>query len=228
MPGYLLPLRSLGVADDLTGPARLDQDGTAYVRPPSPDLGYFELAGARDPRTGIVHEGAHYVQLALSWAHEDEIRRRYYDSGPNEGIAFYNEEMMLQAGLFDDSPRTREVIYNMMRLRALRVEVDVKLATGLFTIEEAAEHLRQAVPMDRETASWEAAFFASIPGQAISYQIGKLQILAFLADARRVQADTFSLRTFHDFVWKNGNVPVALQRFEYLGLRDEIETLDRR
>ena len=37
---------------------------------------------------------------------------------------------MLQAGLFDDSPRSREIIYNLMRLRALRVEVDVKLALG--------------------------------------------------------------------------------------------------
>src|ERR1035441_8130581 len=49
-------------------------------------------------------------------------------------IGFYSEEMMLQTGLFDDSPRTREIIYNFMRLRALRVEVDVKLALGLFTM----------------------------------------------------------------------------------------------
>src|SRR5947199_6389651 len=26
-----------------------------------------------------------------------------------------------------------------------------------------------------------------------------------------------NLRAFHDFVWKNGNVPIALQRWEYLG-----------
>jgi hypothetical protein len=33
---------------------------------------------------------------------------------------------MLQAGLFDDNPHTREIIYNFMRLRALRVEVGCK------------------------------------------------------------------------------------------------------
>jgi hypothetical protein len=53
------------------------------------------------------------------------IRRHCYDSVANEGIGFYAEEMMLQAGLFDDNPHTREIIYNFMRLRALRVEVDV-------------------------------------------------------------------------------------------------------
>jgi uncharacterized protein (DUF885 family) len=41
--------------------------------------------------------------------------------------------------------------------------------------------------------------------------------MKFLADARMQQGDKFNLRAFHDFVWKNGNVPIALQRWEYLG-----------
>jgi uncharacterized protein (DUF885 family) len=218
LPSYLKPLESLGVSDDLTGPDRLKEDGVSYIREPSPQLGYFALASARDPRPIIVHEGVpgHYFQLALAWAHEDPIRRHYYDSGPNEGIGFYAEEMMLQAGLFDDSPRTREIIYNFMRLRALRVEVDVKLALGDFSIDQAAEYLSSTVPMDRRTALAEAAMFASIPGQAITYQVGKLQILGMLADARRKQGPGFQLRAFHDFVWKNGNVPFSLQRWQLL------------
>ena len=230
LPPYLQPLSSLGVTDDLTSPARLNDDGTSYIRPPSPALGYFALSTARDPRPILVHEGVpgHYFQLVLSWAHENPIRRHYYDSGANEGIGFYTEEMLLQAGLFDDSLRTREIIYSFMRLRALRVEVDVKLALGLFTIEQAGEYLQKTVPMDAGTARSEAASFAAAPGQAISYQIGKLQIMGFLTDARRAQGEAFQLRAFHDFVWKNGNVPLSLQRWEYLGLKDEIELLDQR
>jgi len=230
LPPYLQPLSSLGVTDDLTSPARLNDDGTSYIRPPSPALGYFALSTARDPRPILVHEGVpgHYFQLVLSWAHENPIRRHYYDSGANEGIGFYTEEMLLQAGLFDDSLRTREIIYSFMRLRALRVEVDVKLALGLFTIEQAGEYLQKTVPMDAGTARSEAASFAAAPGQAISYQIGKLQIMGFLTDSRRAQGEAFQLRAFHDFVWKNGNVPLSLQRWEYLGLKDEIELLDQR
>lgn len=227
MPAYLGPLADLGAgeADDFTGPSRLDQDGIRYITDPSPKLGYFALASAKDPRPEIVHEGVpgHYFQLVLSWKHPDPIRRHYYDSGANEGIGFYAEEMMEEAGLFDDSPRTREIICNFMRLRALRVEVDVKLALGEFTIDQAADYLGKTVPMDPHTAHAEAAFFATGPGQAISYQIGKFQILKFLADARRQQAEKFSLRAFHDFLWLNGNVPIALQRWEYLGVRDEIQ-----
>jgi uncharacterized protein (DUF885 family) len=213
---------------DFTSASRLRENARRYLDPPSEKLGYFWLATAKDPRPDMVHEGipGHYFQFVLSWRHPNAIRRFYYDSGANEGIAFYAEEMMLQAGLFDDSPRTREIIYNFARLRALRVEVDVKLATGLFTIEQAADYLERTVPMDRETARHEAAFFATGPGQAITYQIGKLQVLKFLADCRLHFGESFNLRDFHDYLWLNGNVPIALQRWELLGLREEIDRID--
>src|SRR5207249_10608248 len=226
---YLEPLSSIGEDDDFTGPTHLKENGIRYIAPPSPSLGYFPLTTAKDPRGIIVHEGVpgHYFQMLLSWANPDPVRRHYYDSSANEGIGFYAEEMMLHAGLFDNSPRSREIIWNFMRLRALRVEVDVKLALGEFTIEQAAEYLQNTVPMDAHTAHAEAAFFASIPGQAISYQIGKLQINKFLADAQRQKKNEFSLRSFHDFLWQNGNVPIILQRWGYLGLKDEIDLLER-
>ena len=219
LPDYLEPLQGYGETDDLTGPSRLDSNGTSYIRRPSPDLGFFYLSTARDPRPIIVHEGVpgHYFQLALGWHQPDLIRRHYYDSAANEGIGFYAEEMMLQSGLFDDNAQTRQTIYSFMRLRALRVEVDVKLALGEFSIQQAADYLERTVPVDKATAIQEAARFASLPGQAISYQIGKLQITQLLSDTRRAQGKDFSLQRFHDFVWTNGNVPLSLQRWELLG-----------
>jgi len=219
MPEYLRALQGFGEMDDFTSPTRLKENCVRYLTEPSANLGYFWRATAQDPRPITVHEGipGHYFQLCLSWKHEDPIRRHYYDSGANEGIGFYSEEIMLQAGLFDDSPHTREIIYNFMRLRALRVEVDVKLALGEFTLEQAAKYLEQKVPMDTNTARQEAIAFSTGPGQAITYQIGKLQIMKLLAEARLQQGEKFNLRAFHDFVWKNGNVPIALQRWEFLG-----------
>jgi len=226
IPAYLAPLTGFSEGDDLTSVSRLGENGSRYIPQPSPDLSYFARAAAKDPRLAIAHEGVHYMQLAWSWSHEDPIRRHYYDSGANEGLAFYNEEMVTQAGLFDDSPHTREIIYNMARLRALRVEVDIKLATGQFSIAQGAEYLKTMVPMDEPTARAEAAFFATNPGQAITYQIGKTQILEFLAEARRKEGDRFDLARFHDFVWKNGNVPIALQKFEYLGTGKDLDKVE--
>src|SRR4029077_16474786 len=213
MPEYLRALQGFGEMDDFTSPSRLKENCIGYVTEPSGNRGYFWHATAEDPRPITVHEGipGHYFQLCLSWKHEDPIRRHYYDSGANEGIGFYAEEMMLQSDLFDDSPHTREIIYNFMRLHALRVEVDVKLALGEFTLEQAAKYLQEKVPMDEQTARQEAIAFSTSPGGAMTYQIGKLQILKFLADARLKEGEKFNLRAFHDFVWRNGNVPIALQ-----------------
>ena len=227
VPAYVTPLSSLGVSDYLTGPDRLNDDAVSYIRPPSPNLSYFGLSTAKDPRPIIVHEGVpgHYFQKVMSWTDPDPIRRHYYDSSANEGIGFYAEEMMLQAGLWDDSPHSREIIYNFMRLRAMRVEVAVRLATGQWTVAEGTKYLQTMVPMDEATAHEDAAFYSSTPGVGISYQTGKLQILKMLAEARQAKGDKFSLREFHDFVWRNGNVPLAMQRWELLGKTDELDAL---
>jgi Bacterial protein of unknown function (DUF885) len=233
LPAYLAPLAGFGegtdfpLADGGAGEPSA-RPATRYVPPPSLALGYFALSMARDPRADMVHEGipGHGFQLALSRRHPDEIRRHWYDSSVNEGLGFYCEEMMLEMGLFDDSPRTREMIWSYARLRALRVEVDVRLALGTFSIDQAADYLRAAVPMDAATARSEAAAFAAAPGFAIGYQVGKLQIVQLLAEARLRQGKGFDLRAFHDWVWRNGNVPLALQRWELLGLDDQVAALD--
>ena len=228
-PPYLAALGDFIEMDDFTSPSRLNQDGIRYVAPPSPAAGYFWVADAKDPRIQIVHEGTvgHYGQLCASWQNPDPVRRHYYDSGANEGIGFYAEEMMLQSGLYDDSPHTREIVYNQMRLRALRVIVDVKVALGMLTPEQAADYMEHNVPMDAADARTEVIEMGELPGQKIAYQTGKLQIVQMLEDARLQQGNKFKLQEFHNFVWLNGNVPIALQRWEYLGIDDEVRMLGR-
>lgn len=228
IPAYLIPIRWLGVTDDLTGPSRVDEDGYSYVPNPHKDLPYFYIANARDTRAGIVHEGAHYQQLALSWRHPRALRRHYYDSGSNEGIAFYNEELMLAAGLFDDAPHSQTLMYNFMKLRAMRVIVDVNLAIGEIDIPTATAYLEKKVPMDHGTAYDEAVFFASSPGQALTYQIGKTQIIKFYSDAIEKFRDGFKIQEFHDYLWLNGNVPISLQRLEYLGDVSDLVAIEER
>jgi len=227
LPDHLEPLAFLGVTDDLTSADRLGEDALRYLPPPGPELAFFELSAARDPRPLIIHEGVpgRYLQLAQSWSNPDPIRRHYFDSAVNEGIACYMEEMLLRAGLFDFSPRTREIVLDFSRLRALYVEVDVRLAIGDFTIDQAADYLERG-GLGHDAALRTATHFAATPSQAIACEIGKTQILGFLSDARLRQGDEFSLRDFHDHLLSNGNVPIALQRWDYLGRDDEVLLLD--
>lgn len=224
---YLAPFGDFVELDDFTSPSRLDQNGIRYVAPPSATSGYFWVADAKDPRIQIVHEGTvgHYGQLCASWKNPDPIRRHYYDSGANEGIGFYAEEMMLQSGLYDDSPHSREIVYNQMRLRALRVIADVNVALGTFSSAQATDFMQRNVPMSAEDARTEVVEMGETPGQKVSYQIGKLQIVRLMEGARLKQGEQFSVRKFHDYLWLNGNVPIALQRWEYLGMADDVTTL---
>jgi uncharacterized protein (DUF885 family) len=79
--------------------------------------------------------------------------------------------------------------------------------------------------MDEATAAEEAAFFAETPGQALTYQVGKTQLIALIADAVRLRGESLDLQRLHDAIWVNGNVPIALLRWELLGLTDELAAL---
>lgn len=229
VPPYLEPILFLGENDDLTSARRRDEDSRRYVPDPATDLPYFAAANARDPRLGIIHEGAHSQQVALSWAQPNPMRRHFIDSVANEGIAHYNEELMLTAGLFADAPHSQSIVHNFMRLRALRVIVDVNLATGAFGLPEAIDFFVTSVPMDVATATAETSYYVSTPGLAMSYLVGKQEVQRFLADAAMAAAasgEPFSVREFHDHVWRNGNVPMSLQRWELLGDRGDVDALD--
>ena len=226
-PAYLKSLSFLGVNDDLTSKTRSNENAYRYIPKPSKDLSFFQKSAAVDPRPLMIHEGmpGHFFQLIVSSKNPDFIRQHYFDSNSNEGIGFYVEELMLQFGLFDNKPHTREIIYSFMRLRALRVDVDINLALGNYSIGDAGKYLETTVPMDKATAYNEAMHFALGPGQAITYQIGKIQILKLISDAKVKMGNKFNLKDFHNYMMLNGNVPISLQRWEYLGLNDKIKKL---
>ena len=50
--------------------------------------------------------------------------------------------------------------------------------------------------------------------------------IALIADVVREREPGLDLQRLHDQVWVNGNVPIALLRWELLGLTDELAALD--
>ena len=155
------------------------------------------------PRAGIVHEGAHYQQLSISFRHHRPLRRHYYDSGANEGIAFYNEELMLASGLFDDQPASRTIMYNFMRLRALRVEVDVRLALG-----ELTSLLRPSIWRGRADGCRYRARGGGVLRRLSRSGASPIRLASpDPADVRRRRARRgrgFVVRDFHDRLWREG------------------------
>ena len=128
-----------------------------------------------------------------------------------------------------DAPHSQAIVHNFMRLRALRVVVDVNLATGAFSLPDAVDFFVREVPMDVGTATEETSYYVATPGLAMAYHVGKQEVLRLVTDAAVAAANDgaeFSLRDVHDFVWRNGNVPLSLQRWELLGDRSDVDALD--
>ena len=79
---------------------------------------------------------------------------------------YYAEETLLHAGLFDKpSRRLRETMWELMRLRALRVVVDAGLGAGTISEAAAVELLAGEVPMSEDEAASEVAMRLQDPGQ---------------------------------------------------------------
>ena len=108
-----------------------------------------------------------------------------------------------------------------MRLRAIRVEADVLLSTGVFTVDQATTYFQTQVPLSREEARGEVLARLAAPAQGLSYVVGKIQLYAYLEALQqqeqqgmkgREQGTDFDLAAFHASILSNGNLPVVLQK----------------
>ncbi|MET1020271.1 MAG: DUF885 family protein, partial [Microterricola sp.] len=95
-----------------------------------------------------------------------------------------------------------------------------------FSHADAVRFFVERVPMDLATATEETAMYVATPGLAMSYNVGKHEVLRLVADAAVAGGDAFDLRRLHDFLWENGNVPMSLLRWELLGDRSDVDVLD--
>ena len=155
----------------------------------------------------------------------DPIRSRIGDSGRTEGWGFYLEETALQLGLFDDRPRTRELIYIFGLFRAARTIGDVEMQRNAMTVGETMQFWKKWTPyLDDNVARTDAGIYIRRPpGYGMTYTIGALQLQQLLVDRRRQLGDTFSLRDYHDYLMNTGRLPVSLLRYDLTGYDDEVQ-----
>jgi hypothetical protein len=139
-----------------------------------------------------------------------------------EGHATGWEEMMLQAGMFDADPRSRELIYVLLAQRAARALGDLRMHANQFTLEQAAHFASTNTPrgwlrLDANTVRTEQHLYLQQPGYGTSYLIGKMQIEAILAARKRQLGDGFTMKRFMDEFNAVGLIPASLVHWELTG-----------
>lgn len=188
---------------------------------------FWEEVQYRDPSPDHFHAVIPGHRFDALMVPDHPVRGRITDGARAEGWATYLEEAMIQAGFFEDRPRTRELIYIFGIFRAARVPADVWLQTNQMSAAEAVAYWRELTPyLDEDVARVDAEIYLRRPpGYGLGYQVGAMQMQGLLADRRRQLGEAFSLREFHDAFLSYGRLPISLIRWEMTGLDDEVAQL---
>ena len=197
---------------------------------------FFSIGAHYDPRPLYSHF-YHWFELARMdiEPHKSEIRRgpllyNIFDSR-NEGTATAVEELFMQAGLYDDSPRTKEIVYIMVAQRAARGLGSLYAHANEMTMEEAGGIHSEYTPRgwmktEKELLIFEQHLYLRQPGYGTSYITGKYLLENALADYARIQElnnEPFKTKEFFDTLNSIGNIPIALGHWEMTGENQYLE-----
>ena len=220
---------------DYMRPALLAHLGS-YV--PEETRNFFWITAHYDPAPLFTHF-YHWFELARmdTEPHPSPVRQgallyNIFDSR-NEGTATGVEEMFMHAGLYADSPRSRELVWILLAQRAARGLGSLYAHANEMTMEEAGGVHMEWTPRgwmktEKELLIFEQHLYLRQPGYGTSYVTGKYLLERTLADyAKQIEdrGEEFRLKDFFDTLNRIDSIPISLARWEMTGLDDEIRML---
>ena len=205
---------------------------------PEDKRNFFLIGMHYDPVPLYCHF-IHWFDLAQmrDEPHDSPIRRgpllyNIFDS-KNEGIATGVEEMFMHAGLYENSPRSREIVWIMIAQRAARGLGSLYAHANEMTMAEAGQVHVKWTPrgwMKREPhlLQFEQHLYLRQPGYGTCYITGKYLIERLLtewSEQLEEKGKPFVLKDFFQIFNDAGNIPVELVRWEMTGNNDGLKTL---
>ena len=208
----------------------LDTNVPWIVRPNGPN--FWEQVQYRDPTPDHLHAviPGHRFDGVVEANNSHPIRGKLTSGARAEGWGVYLEEGIMNAGVVDDLPRVRELIYIFGIFRAARVPADVWLQLNEMSVSEVVTWWMERTPwLDEDVARVDAEIYLRRPpGYGLGYTVGMLQMQRLLSDRRQQLGDDFVLMEFHDRFMDAGRLPISLIRWEMTGLDDEVREFWRR
>jgi len=125
----------------------------------------------------------------------------------SEGWGLYAEQLAEETGLYTDDHGLLGMVSASL-MRAVRLVVDTGIHAFGWSRERAVQYAVEHVPMPPEFMAAEIDRYIVMPGQALAYFTGKLEIIRLRDEARRRLGSGFSLPAFHAAVLDNGSLPM--------------------
>jgi Bacterial protein of unknown function (DUF885) len=196
---------------------------------------FFAIATHYEPLTLYTHS-SHWWELARlrDEPHPSAVRRgpplyNIWDAR-SEGMATAMEELMLHAGLFDDEPRAREIVWIMLAQRAARGLASLYLQANEFDLAQAKAFQVEWTPRgwmrpDLDLLGFEQQLYLRQPGYGSSYITGKVQLEDLMRERAHQLGDAFTLKHWFEEVYSAGIIPVSLIRWQLTGKDEEIRAI---
>lgn len=197
---------------------------------PEGQRNFFWIAAHFDPVPLYTHF-YHWWDLARMRdnPHPSPMRREpllynIFDSRA-EGLATGAEEMFLHAGLYDDKPRSREIVWIMLAQRAARGLGSLLAHANELTMAEAgAIHVdwtpRGWMKREPDLMRFEQHLYLRQPGYGTSYITGKYlieRLMAAYAQQGEARGEPFVLKDFFAELNSCGVIPVSLIQWQLTG-----------
>jgi uncharacterized protein (DUF885 family) len=182
--------------------------GTYYINAYDlPDRALHHVASV------TYHEAnpGHHFQIALEQEMQDRSNLRRFGaalagSAYCEGWGLYSERLADEMGLYLDAWERLGMLDNQAH-RAARLITDTGIHALGWTREASIAKLEEAGQTHTD-AVIEVDRYIGMPGQALCYMIGMIEIERAREAAREREGASFSLRDFHDRVLATGQLPL--------------------
>ncbi len=194
---------------------------------PEAERNFFWITAHFNP-TPLYSHFYHWWDLAQmrDEPHPSPIRRgallyNIFDSRA-EGVATGVEELFMNAGLYDDEPRVREIVWIMLAQRAARGLGSLYAHANEMTMAEAGTVHVEKTPRgwmttEPELLRFEQHLYLRQPGYGTSYVTGKYLVERLLAEYSQKKGDDFELYAFFEEMNAAGVIPMSLIHWQMTG-----------
>ena len=156
-------------------------------------------------------EPGHHLQSAIAQEATGlpRFRRFAHEAAFGEGWALYAESLGHDLGLYTD-PYSAFGALSTEILRAVRLVVDTGIHSKGWTRQQAVDYMRANTALGETDIAVEVDRYIAMPGQALAYKVGQLEILRLRQRAQQKLGPRFDIRAFHTQVLESGPLPLAV------------------
>jgi uncharacterized protein (DUF885 family) len=180
--------------------------GVIYV-----NTGDYEHRTLLNAESTAYHEGVpgHHMQISIAQTLPDlpPFRQQGGNSGYVEGWALYSERLGKEIGFYQD-PYSDFGRLSDEILRAIRLVLDTGVHYKHWTRQQMVDYFHEHGSEDEPNVQAETDRYIAVPGQALAYKLGQLEILKLRDRAKAELGDRFDIRSFHDEILNGGSLPL--------------------